>query len=115
MAERKTQYNRVKRSKPLPDSVELEALKDSEKVEEPKRETKKEEPKVASELAKPIKLQVLAVSGLNVRKQPSKGAPIFKVLKNKTVFLANKVENGWAYISELDGWVMTEFTSYKKK
>jgi len=105
MAERKTQYNRVKKSKPLPDSVELEALKNV-KQEAPKEEY--ETTPVA------VEITVTAKTGLNVRKQPSKNAPILKVLPNGFKFVTNKIENGWAYISTEKGWVMTEFTSYKK-
>ena len=105
MAERKTQYNRVGKSNPLPDSVELEALK-NERQEIPKEERKT--------TPATVEIEVMSKFGLNVRKQPSKNAPILKVLPNGFKFVTNKIENGWAYIPADKGWVMTEFTSYKK-
>lgn len=99
MAERKTQYNKLKKPK-LPDSVELEAKKDAE----PAREVEIKPRKV-------IDVIVTAKNGLNVREKPIKTARVVKVLANRERVSVTEVNGEWGKIK--DGWIMLEFTSYK--
>ncbi len=99
MAERKTQYNKIKKpAKKLPDSVELAAKEIGvDLADKPDRTV--------------IKTLVTVLNGLNVRKEPSKASEIVRTLKYNDPIEITEVKGEWAYIG--DGWVMRRFTGYK--
>ena len=91
MAEKKTQYNKVK--KPLPDSVKLEAKKEKEPTPV--------EPKIA------FAGVVNSKSGLNVRAAASATAAIIRVLKFNDLVEITDTKGDWGFIG--DGWVKMPF------
>jgi uncharacterized protein YgiM (DUF1202 family) len=100
MAERKTQYNKIKKpAKKLPDSVELAAKEENIDI------SKKPEKTV-------IKTLVTVLNGLNVRKEPSKASAVVRTLKYNEPIEITEVKGEWAFIG--DGWVMRRFTGYKE-
>lgn len=70
----------------------------------------KESPKEESASKKVYK--VIAKSGLNVRKEPSKASSIVKVLRYETVVTGEEVNKEWIKIN--DGYIFKKYTEVKK-
>ena len=107
MAERKTQYNKLKKPK-LPDSVELEAMKEAE----PKTATAPKPDNKPTKGNSAIDILVTAENGLNVREKPIKGSAIVRVLGYNEKEKVLSVNGEWGKVS--DGWIMLAYTNYAK-